>query len=125
MTHVHVWDQVPLNLDLPAYSSSGLYKVNCACGDTKVMKAEELGIPKEDPAEEYFRILEMMPEFQTIEGRAILVNARDDYRQRSRYTEQYWNQREEYLRQKAMERWKSETKGTSRNWLKRLFTRHG
>jgi len=125
MNHVHVWDRSPLELDIPIFSSAEMFKVNCSCGDTKIMTREELGIPKEDPAEEYFRTLEKMPEFQDPIGRTIIANARNDYRMRSRYTETYWNQREEYLKQKAMERWKSETEGTTRNWLKRLFKRRG
>lgn len=55
----------------------------------------------EDPAEEYFRILERMPTFQSPEGRAIIANAREDYKKRSQYTEEYWRLREEAIKSHA------------------------
>lgn len=61
-----------------------------------------------DPAEEYFRTLERMADPDDSQMRMIINNAREDYRQRSRYTPEYWKQRETYLREQAMKRWREE-----------------
>lgn len=74
-----------------------------------------------DEAEEYFKILERIIDPNDPKWRVIIANARNDHRQRSRYTEEYWNQREQYLRNRALERYYSEPRFTIRKWIKRLF----
>lgn len=71
-----------------------------------------------DPAEKYFEILEsLMPD--TAENRVFIAQARANYRLNSRYTDEYWNQREAYLKQMAQERAQN-TEQEKRSWIKRL-----
>lgn len=79
-----------------------------------------------DPGEEFFDMLSKV-NIDDPEWRVFVENARNNYRLNSRYTDEYWNQREAFLRQRAQERheqkMKSRERVTLRNWLKRLFNR--
>lgn len=72
---------------------------------------------EEDPAEEYFRTLERISDPNDAQMRIIIANARNDYRQRSRYTPEYWEQREAYLRSKVVPTPKKRPKGAIRKWI--------